>query len=278
MFSNQEVSSSTHISTTSTPKTQLDSFANAPVVFISSAESETYSFSSTIEDTSYYSPPPSGTRLSSISRFSTPKMVRESGTPSLANLSLSSTVSSPSLALTPTQYNATRNPDISNIGLGLSGLFLHDRSAFESTGDPPKQTELADTGFFVDETDLDGSGAWFEQDSFVYPEQVEDAWRKRIPLSSEPSSADMLRGLGERLPDGSSKTGVDQESGLESPTLPAADDVFYSHGPMMSSTPRKSEDKESRGWRDSVSHAMVSNWRKSVHLEEQETRRMAGFY
>ena len=243
---------------------------------VSPTASGSRSFSFATEDISYYSPPPSGTRLSSISRFSTPKMVRESGTPSLLNFSLASTVSSPSLALTPMQYDTTNNPEVSNIGLGLSGLFLRDEVTFDNADLLPKPgDQLSDMGFFVD--DLEGTTAWFGQDSFAHPEQVEDAWRKRISLSVDASTLDVFRDLEESsLDEGSSKKGADQEYGLESPDFPMGDDVFYSHGPLMSSTPRKREEKRARGWRSSMSHAMVSDWRRSVHLEEQEG--MAGFY
>ncbi|KAI0763227.1 hypothetical protein BC629DRAFT_1443246 [Irpex lacteus] len=250
--------------------------------------SGSHSFSFTTTDASYYSPPPSATRLSSVPRFTTPPHIaKDSGTPSLLNeLSLASTISSPSLALTPMRYATTRNADISisNIGLGLSGLLLHDGSTFDGMGPLPKRDDPCDLGFFADETDIDGgAGTWYEQDSFAYPEQVEDAWRKRISRTVEPSALDLdvLRGLGDSPAQESMGPeirfeGAGMHMTTESLELPAApdDDVFYSHGPVMASTPRLSEGR-TRKWRGSMSHAMVSDWRRSVHLEEQD---IAGFY
>ncbi len=155
-------------------------------------------------------------------------------------------------------------------------------------GPLPKRDDPCDLGFFADETDIDGgAGTWYEQDSFAYPEQVEDAWRKRISRTVEPSALglDVLRGLGDSpaqtIPEESMGPeirfeGAGMRMTTESLELPAAadDDVFYSHGPVMASTPRPSEGR-TRKWRGSMSHAMVSDWRRSVHLEEQD---IAGFY
>lgn len=240
-------------------------FSTAPETSDSS-----HSCAHTVSELSY-SPPPTPTRISSVSRFSTPLLAggHEAATPSLLHLSLSSTVSSPFLAHTPMQYTTTRNPDVSNVGLGLSGIFSETGSAFDAMNlSFAKQDEMSDLGFFMDEKE--GAGSWFGQDSFTHPEQEEGAWTKRISRQIEPGTFNILRDLDTGSPS--------LEPGLDSPTVPSVDDVFYNHAPVMSSTPRhNNREAREQKHRSGLSRAMVTSWSKNVQLAGQDEG-MSSFY
>ncbi|KAI0689650.1 hypothetical protein BC835DRAFT_232412 [Cytidiella melzeri] len=232
--------------------------SNAEALFTSpgasgSSLSESFALANTNVDLSY-SPPPSPTRISSVSRFSTPLITNESGTPSLVHLSLPSTISSPSLAYTPVQYATTRQqPDSSQVGLGLSGLFFEDGAAFDGLGSISMRQE----GEFMN----DIRGCAGQDSSFAYAEQMEeDAWRKGISSSVDGGAVDVLRGLDEVGSSWPRQPGM-----MESPTMPSADDVFYSHAPMMSSTPRSTVGA-GRDWkrRSGMSRAVVTSWSRDV--------------
>ncbi|KAI0337360.1 hypothetical protein BDW22DRAFT_1364258 [Trametopsis cervina] len=223
--------------------------------------------SSGLDVTEYlaYSPPPTPTRPSAISRFSTPPVLSAPGTPSLLHLSLTSTMSSPSLAHTPMQYTTTRNadPSSSHVGLGFTGLFLPDGSMFDGMGALPKRDESAELGFFMDEAE--GSGSWGMNKPFGYPEQEEDAWRKSISCRIEDGGLDILKDLEDTLAaiDIPSIRQKRPQPGVDSPTLPSAEDVFYSHMPM-SSTPRMADARRHRKARFGLPHSVVTDWSRNV--------------
>jgi hypothetical protein len=227
---------------------------------------------------SYYSTPPSPTRISSISRFSTPVLATESQTPSLLQASFTSTTSSPSLALTPMQYVTTRNPDSSQVGLGLSGLFFQDGSPMDGIGALSQRDDSLDMECFMNE--MGGAQDWYGRDSFAHPEQIEDAWRKRLSCQADPGVFDMLKDLGENLPAISPPEDCGRkvrQASVDSPTLPSVDDVFYSHVPVISSTPQTKEARAGRKRQSGLSHAMMTNWSKNVQLAQLEDG-MTSFY
>lgn len=219
-------------------------------------------------DHTVYSPPPSPTRMSSISRFQSPVFPGEPGTPSLMNGSLPSTVSSPSLAHTPMRYTTTRDPrpdTASRLGLGFSGLLLHDGSVFDGMGALPKRDESSELGFFMDEAD--DAGSWCDNEPLAYPEQEEDAWQKRISSHFDVGGLDVLRlqELGNspsayRSPQRKRQSVLPRTSTPILPPETLADDVFFSHVPM-SSTPRL---EGSRKGCPGGSHAVISSWRRNV--------------
>ncbi|EKM58932.1 uncharacterized protein PHACADRAFT_249055 [Phanerochaete carnosa HHB-10118-sp] len=130
-----------------------------------------------------YSPPPSPTKMSSIPRFESPGFLH--GTPSLLDETLTSSISSPSIAHTPMPYATTRDPrqdTASFIGLGISGLFKNDGSVFDGMGVLSKRNESSELGFFMDESSQRFTG---ESDTQGYPEQQEDAWRQRMSATAE---------------------------------------------------------------------------------------------
>lgn len=212
-----------------------------------------------------YSPPPSPTRMTSISRFQSPLFASRSDTPSLMNGSLLSTISSPSLAQTPVPYTTTRDPraDASCVGLGISGIIHHDGSVFDGMGALPKRNESSEIGFFMDEAD--DASSWYDNEPVGYPEQEEDAWQKRLAGNIDAEVLELFQRLAcspsqLRSPQGHRS----RELPRALPSEPVADDVFFSHAPN-SSTPRP--DYESQL---DISRAAVSTWFRHVQQSALE--------
>ncbi|GJE94350.1 hypothetical protein PsYK624_105190 [Phanerochaete sordida] len=190
-----------------------------------------------------YSPPPSPTKINSIPRFESPGFL--DGTPSLLDESLPSTISSPSLAHTPMPYATTRVPrqdSASFVGLGISGVFSNDGSVFDGMGVLPKRDESDELGFFMDESSQRSADEYsYAQAS--YPEQQEDAWRRRMSATTELFSQfgiNTAAGLWSprTQPLGCSSPADRAQTMVASPTLPAepeTDDVFYTRSPTFDS-------------------------------------------
>ena len=138
---------------------------------------------STLGEDYSYSPPPSPTLKAFIPRFQSPSLSYVStGTPSLLDETLPTTVSSPFLNHTPMPYTTTRDPRSETttlVGLGITGLFMRDGSVFDGMGVLPRRDECTELGFFMDEAD---KAAARGEDAVTvnYPEEEEDAWRKGI--------------------------------------------------------------------------------------------------
>ena len=216
-----------------------------------------------------YSPPPSPTKMSSIPRFESPGFLNS--TPSLLDETLTSSISSPSLAHTPMPYATTRDPRQDSAfcsGLGISGLLKHDGSVFDGMGVLSKRNESSELGFFMDESSQRSGG---ERAAHGYPEQQEDAWQKRVSATAElfntfgindahfgGTSYTSFTGLwSPPAPPLGCSSPIERARNTVSspmPSEPETDDVFYTRSPALGSP----------FVRQDVSDAVVFNWIQSV--------------
>lgn len=149
-------------------------------------------------------------------------------------------------------YATTRNPRFESssfIGLGISGVFKDDGSVFDGMGVLSKRNESCELGFFMDESCQRVSG---DSDARGYPEQQEDAWRRRMSVTTElfsqqgthdgcssGTSHTPLAGLwsSSALPLGCSSPAerTRSKSTQPMPTEPDTDDVFFTRSPALGS-------------------------------------------
>ena len=242
----------------------LKTASSTPVVFDGGAPlavSDAFGLSSGYHSTSpdsvaYYSPPPSPTRMTSVARFDSPELYYSPrDTPSLLDETLPSSLSSPSFAHTPMAFARSRDghqDSMSFIGLGFTGLLQHDGSFFDGTGALPKRIESAELGFFVDDSA-----------SHHCPEHQEDAWRKRITLSSTPNPfavlslpppppqapfAALWSPTAAPLGCSSPAERAHSKKAWPMPSEPDTDDVFFTRSPELESSAGSVSDAASFGF------------------------------
>ncbi|PSR72516.1 hypothetical protein PHLCEN_2v11616 [Hermanssonia centrifuga] len=233
------------------------------------------SMSASFSQQPVYSPPPSPTLNSYVNRFESPYPSYIGGdTPSLLNESLPSTISSPSLAHTPMPYTTTRDPRSDSsalVGLGISGLLMHDGSVFDGMGALPRRDKASELGFFMDEAD-DECG-WNDGEARRYPEHEEDDWRKRLSTHGLHAYLDQLKEPAADLSQGSiiwsppassSPCKPSKVASASHPVEPETDDVFFTRSPAAMSPLSNSMRRQE------ISRAMVSSWFRSVQSSEME--------